>query len=167
MFDLQNIKRNVSRFAKQRIGNSKSDETRDEPHIGQEKPAATIGSGVEFSGDLKGTEDILIDGLIDGTVTFENHTVIIGSQGRIQANITAATVIIEGEVHGDVFGREKVIVRQTGHVLGDIQSPRVSLEDGAIFKGCIEMQALPYVERTSESTDADDEVIHKLSTMDR
>lgn len=164
MFDLQNIKRNVSRFTKKRVNNAKRNETAEDFVEQEDKPAAIIGAGIEFSGELKGTEDILIDGLVEGSVTFENHTVMIGPQGRIQANVTAAVVIVEGEIHGNVFGRDKVIVRKTGHVLGDIQAPRVSLEDGAIFKGSVEMQALPYVERTSDSTE---DIVHKLSTLDR
>ncbi len=170
MFDIQNIKRNVSRLA----GNQNSiiaheaDSNKLLNAVDHLDHCATLGPATEFNGDLRGQEDICIDGVVDGAISFANHTVTIGEQGRISADISANIVIIAGEVHGNVYGNDKVIVKQTGNVLGDIKAPRVSLEDGAIFKGCIEMEAVPYVERSisSEEQAAQSNSISAFTTVD-
>jgi cytoskeletal protein CcmA (bactofilin family) len=101
--------------------------------------AAVIGPSIQIDGDVRGEEDLLIKGEVNGTIHLPNNTVTIGSEGTIRADVHAHTVLVEGVVEGNLFGSERVCVRSSARVGGNITSPRVSLDDGARFKGSIEM----------------------------
>lgn len=101
--------------------------------------AAIIGPSITISGDVTGDEDLVIQGKIDGVIQLKQNNVTVGQQGVVNANISANIITIEGESRGDLHGHEKVIIRKTGNVEGNIEAPRVVLEDGAIFKGSIDM----------------------------
>lgn len=107
------------------------------------KPASThvavIGRSIRIDGDLRGEEDLKIDGDVNGTVQLRSNTLTIGEEGKISANVYAKAVTIDGCMDGDVFGFERVSIRKNAQVNGNITAPRVSLEDGAKFKGSIEM----------------------------
>tara|TARA_B110001452_G_scaffold283_2_gene259 strand:- start:4064 stop:4552 length:489 start_codon:yes stop_codon:yes gene_type:complete len=98
-----------------------------------------IGAGVKVVGQITSDEDLFIEGKLEGTVLAVNQEVRIGKSGRLKANITAGIVRIDGMVKGDVSGIEQIVISKTGNVLGNILSPRITLEDGAKFKGSIEM----------------------------
>ena len=98
-----------------------------------------IGAGIKVEGQITSVEDLFIEGSLEGTILAINHELLIGKSGHLKANITAGVVRIEGTVKGDISGIEQVLISKTGNVLGNIQSPRVTLEDGAKFKGSIEM----------------------------
>ncbi|MDA9347734.1 polymer-forming cytoskeletal protein [Porticoccaceae bacterium] len=98
-----------------------------------------IGSTVVIDGNITSAEDLIIEGKVSGTITATGHEVTVGQAGQLKANINAKSVRIEGKVEGDISGGEKVIISKTGNVLGNIDAPRVTLEDGAKFKGSIEM----------------------------
>jgi cytoskeletal protein CcmA (bactofilin family) len=98
-----------------------------------------IGSTVVIDGNITSAEDLIIEGKVSGTITATGHEVTVGQAGQLNANISAKIVRIEGKVEGDISGGEKVIISKTGNVLGNIDAPRVTLEDGAKFKGSIEM----------------------------
>lgn len=100
---------------------------------------AVIGRSIRIDGDLRGEEDLKIDGDVNGTVQLRNNTLTIGNEGKISANVYAKAVTIDGCMNGDVFGFERVSIRKNAQVNGNITAPRVSLEDGAKFKGSIEM----------------------------
>lgn len=102
--------------------------------------AAIIGPSITIKGDVSGDEDLVIQGRIDGTVNLKKHNVTVGSEGRVKADIFGRTVTIEGEVNGDLHGDEQIVLRQTARVQGNIAAPRVTLEDGATFRGGIDMQ---------------------------
>lgn len=102
-------------------------------------PAAVIGAKIRFVGELVGEEDLLIQGHIEGTVDLKGNALTIGKQGVVKANVLAKTVTIEGQVNGDVFGEEKILVKSTSNVTGNLIAERVTLEDGAKFKGSIDM----------------------------
>ncbi len=99
-----------------------------------------IGSTIHIKGDVTGDEDLIIHGHVEGKIDLKDHNVIIGSNGKVEANINARQIVVEGKLRGDLNGEEKVIIRETGNVLGNVVSPRVTLEDGAMFKGSIEME---------------------------
>lgn len=99
-----------------------------------------IGATIHIKGDVTGDEDLIIHGHVEGQINLKDYHVIIGPKGRVQANIHAKQVVVEGQLNGDIKGEEKVIIRKTGNVLGNVVSPRVTLEDGAMFKGSIEME---------------------------
>jgi cytoskeletal protein CcmA (bactofilin family) len=100
---------------------------------------AVIGPSITIRGEVSGDEDLLIQGKVDGSVELELHAVTVGGEGRVKANITARVVTVEGEVEGDLKARDQVILRSAARVKGDITAPRVVLEDGANFRGLVDM----------------------------
>ena len=127
---------------------------------------AIIGPSITIKGEVTGDEDLLIQGQVDGTVTLEEHSVTVGRDGRVKANITARVVTVEGNVEGDLLAQEQIILRSAARVMGDITAPRVVLEDGASFKGLVDMGERPEANRASNaktksvggsSSSADDE----------
>ena len=100
---------------------------------------ATIGPSILIKGELSGEEDLLIQGRVEGTINLKQHHLTIGQEGKVNANIHAHTVVVEGTHKGDIFGDETVIIKKTGNVNGNVTAPRISLEDGARFKGSMDM----------------------------
>ena len=100
---------------------------------------AMIGPNIKIKGTITGDEDLLIQGKVEGTIELGEHEVSIGQNAEVTANIHAKAVKIDGEVAGDINGSEKVVITKSGNVRGNIIAPRVTLEDGAIFKGSIDM----------------------------
>jgi cytoskeletal protein CcmA (bactofilin family) len=98
-----------------------------------------IGSKVKVNGDIVSAEDLLVEGEVSGTITLTDNELVVGTSGRVQANVSAKTVRIEGEVNGDVEASERVVICASGEVQGNVSSPRVMLEDGGRFKGSIDM----------------------------
>ncbi len=101
--------------------------------------SAVIGPGIHINGEISGDENLLIEGRVDGKIRLDLHQVEVGQNGCVKANITARVIKIAGEVRGDITGTEKVIILRSGNVHGNIVAPRMTLEDGAIFKGSIDM----------------------------
>jgi len=106
---------------------------------GSSEAKAVIGSSIRVKGEITGDEDLLVEGSIDGSVNLPGHEVTIGQSGEVSAEVRANKVRVEGQVSGDITGVEKVIITRSGRVIGDIMAPRVTLEDGAKFKGRIDM----------------------------
>lgn len=100
---------------------------------------AVIGSTIRIKGEVSGDENLVIEGAVEGSVQLSGHDLTIGQKGQVKANLAAKTVRVDGQVTGDINGTEKVIITKSGRVLGNIVSPRVTLEDGAKFKGSIDM----------------------------
>lgn len=88
---------------------------------------------------MTGSEDLLIQGQVDGSVSLGKHTVGVGSEGRVKANIIGRVITVEGRVEGDLTAEEQIILRGSAQVHGDIKAPRVVLEDGATFRGLVDM----------------------------
>jgi cytoskeletal protein CcmA (bactofilin family) len=101
--------------------------------------AAVIGPSININGDLRGEEDLIIQGEVRGTIQLKDNSLTVGNEGKVFANVYAHTIVVEGKVEGDLFGSERVVIKRNAHVTGNIVSPRVSLEDGGRFKGKIEM----------------------------
>jgi len=101
---------------------------------------SAIGPSITIKGNVIGGEDLLIEGQIEGQVTVEEHNVTVGRRGRLKADIRGKSIRVEGEVHGDLVGTEEVVIRQTGRVEGNLKAPRVTLENGAQFRGSIDME---------------------------
>lgn len=100
---------------------------------------ATIGRSISVRGEVSGDEDLLIQGQVDGSVELGQHSVTVGGDGRVKANITARVVTVEGSVEGDLTAQEQIVLRGSARVQGDIRAPRVVLEDGASFRGLVDM----------------------------
>jgi len=105
------------------------------PSAGSSGTASVIGPTLSFVGELSAQEDLIIEGKIEGTIKHQKRNLTVGKQGRVKADIHAMKVIIEGTVEGDVRGDELVLLAKGSKLTGNISSPRVSMEDGAIFKG--------------------------------
>lgn len=107
---------------------------------------AVIGPSIEIKGNLSGGEDLVVEGRVEGKIDLAQHSVTIGKSGRIKADIQGRTIIVMGEVEGNLFGSEQIVLRQSSSVKGNLIAPRVSLEDGSSFKGTIDMTAKPAAE---------------------
>jgi cytoskeletal protein CcmA (bactofilin family) len=123
-----------------------------------QRGSATIGPSITINGDVTGDEDLVIQGRIEGTVTLKKHNVVIGPEGNVRANVHGRSVTVEGEVAGDLHGQEQVVLRKTAKVEGNIKAPRVTLEDGARFRGGIDMGegAAPAFEARKEAPKVQD-----------
>jgi cytoskeletal protein CcmA (bactofilin family) len=108
--------------------------------------AAMIGQGIRIVGEISAETNLRVDGEIQGRLVQSTQGVEVGESGHIVATIQAKIVKIGGEVNGDVAGTEKVIITRTGRVQGNLAAPRVVLEDGALFRGSIEMNPAPAAE---------------------
>ncbi len=105
-----------------------------------EKDIVNIGKSVVIKGELNGSEDLTIEGHVEGTIQLREHVLTIGPNGRIKAQVFAKSVIVLGEVTGNVTASDKVDIRDNGSVDGDIISPRVAIAEGAHFRGSVDMQ---------------------------
>jgi cytoskeletal protein CcmA (bactofilin family) len=105
-----------------------------------EKGPVNIGKSVVIKGELTGSEDLTIEGHVEGKIELRQNVLTIGPNGKIKAQIFAKSVIILGEVTGNVTATEKVDLRDNGSVDGDIAAPRVAIAEGAHFRGSIDMQ---------------------------
>jgi len=98
-----------------------------------------IGQSVAIKGELTGNEDLTIEGKVDGKIVVKDHNLTIGANGRITAEVHAKCVVVVGTVTGNVTADDKVEIAPSGTLHGDIRAPRVSIQDGAKFKGAIDM----------------------------
>src|SRR5215471_5704063 len=105
-----------------------------------ERDIVNIGKSVVIKGELNGSEDLTIEGHVEGTIQLRDHVLTIGPNGKIKAQVFAKMVIVLGEVHGNVTATEKVDIRDNGSVEGDLVSPRIAIAEGAHFKGSVDMQ---------------------------
>ena len=105
-----------------------------------EKDIVNIGKSVVIKGELNGSEDLTIEGQVEGKIELRQNVLTIGPNGKIKAQVFAKSVIILGEVTGNVTATEKVDIRDNGSVDGDITAPRVAIAEGAHFRGSIDMQ---------------------------
>src|SRR5210317_1487350 len=100
---------------------------------------AVIGSSIHINGDLRGDEDLRIEGNVTGTVELKNSVLTIGKEGKVTAGVYAKSIAVDGETKGDLYATERVSIHVNARVQGNIIAPRVSIEEGAHFKGSIEM----------------------------
>lgn len=106
---------------------------------GQSDNAAVIGRSIQINGDLRGNEDLRIEGDVSGTVELKNSALTIGKEGKVRADVYAKSIAVDGETRGDLYATERVSVHANAKVQGNIISPKVAIEEGAQFKGSIEM----------------------------
>jgi len=100
---------------------------------------SVIGGNIKFRGELIGTEDIHIEGTVEGTIIMEGHSLTVGSEGVINANIHASNITINGELTGDVLADELISIKKTAKVKGNLIAPRIQLDDGGKFRGSMDM----------------------------
>lgn len=101
---------------------------------------AVVGKSIVIKGELSGNEDLVVEGNVDGTITLTDNNLVVGADGRVNANLFARSVTITGKVEGDVSASERVEITATGSLKGNIRSPRLVINDGAFFQGSVEMK---------------------------
>jgi cytoskeletal protein CcmA (bactofilin family) len=99
-----------------------------------------IGKSVVIRGELTGNEDLYLDGEVEGSVNLRDHKLVIGPNAKIKANITARDVVVHGRVEGNISGSERVELKRACTLIGDVSTQRVAIEDGAYFKGAIDVK---------------------------
>lgn len=147
----------MAMFEKHKSGKQESPNPQ-EPRVSQPAPSAPptaapsaakvalIGQGITIAGDVMANSNLKIEGRIEGRSVQSSHDIEISESGAVTASIVAKVVKIAGEVNGDVGGSEKVVIARSGKVQGNVVSPRVQLEDGALFRGSIDMNPAEPVE---------------------
>jgi cytoskeletal protein CcmA (bactofilin family) len=136
-------------------------ERKPEVGLGHEVPrgaVAHIGKSVLVRGELSGSEDLYIDGQVEGTIELREHNLTVGPNGRVDANVNAKEVILLGTVKGNIRAAERVEIRKSGSLVGDLVAARVIIEDGAYFKGSIDIQ------KPAESVSKQQEVKQRAET---
>jgi cytoskeletal protein CcmA (bactofilin family) len=105
-----------------------------------ERDIVNIGKSVVIKGELNGSEDLTIEGHVEGKIELREHVLTIGPNGKIKAEVFAKSVVVLGQVTGNITASEKVDIRDNGSVEGDIIGPRVAIAEGAHFRGSVDMQ---------------------------
>jgi cytoskeletal protein CcmA (bactofilin family) len=101
---------------------------------------AHIGKSVVIKGELSGSEDLYVDGVVEGTIQLQGNNLVVGPNGNVRAAIHAKGVVVQGKVEGDIRGTERAELRKSAVVVGDIFTQRIAIEDGAYFKGKVDVQ---------------------------
>ena len=101
---------------------------------------ATIGKGLFIKGEITGSESLFVDGKVEGSITLPGNRVTVGRNGQVAANITAREIVVLGKVRGNVAASDRVDIRAEGALTGDVAAARISIEDGAFFKGGIDIR---------------------------
>jgi len=101
---------------------------------------AVIGKSIVIKSELSGDEDLTIEGTVEGKVTLSNNNLVVGTDGRLTADVFAKSITITGKVEGDVTASEVVELTASGSLKGNIRAPRLVITDGAFFQGSVEMQ---------------------------
>ncbi len=100
---------------------------------------AQIGKSLKVRGEISGSEDVTIDGEVEGTVELKDNSLTIGPNGKVHANVTARSITVLGRLEGNVKAGERVEISKTGSLEGDLVTPRIVIEDGAVFRGSIDI----------------------------
>jgi len=132
---------------------------------GRSGDAAVIGSSIHINGDLRGDEDLRIEGNVSGTVQLTNSALTIGKEGKVKAGVYAKSIAVDGETKGDLYATECVSIHANAKVQGNIIAPRVSIVDGAHFKGSIEMDPKA-VEKALQKNAGDTKTVSDISAKD-
>ena len=108
--------------------------------VRQELSTVNIGKSVVIKGELSGSEDLTIEGAVEGKIELRQNLLTIGPNAKIKAQVFAKTVVVEGHVQGNISAGERIDIRDKGVVEGNLAAPRVSIADGAQFRGSVDMQ---------------------------
>ena len=109
----------------------------DAPQTGE---GAKIGKSVVINGELSGSEDLYVDGNVEGKIELRNHSLTVGPNGNLKADVSAKAVVIQGKLEGTVNASERVELRKSAVVTGDVTTQRIAIEEGAFLKGKVEVQ---------------------------
>ena len=132
---------------------------------GRTSDVAVIGSSIDINGDLRGDEDLRIEGNVSGTVELKNSVLTIGKEGKVKADVYAKAIAVDGETKGDLYATERVSVHVNAKVQGNIIAPKVSIEEGAHFKGSIEMDPKAVEKALGKATKTVDTAVTPKKTV--
>jgi cytoskeletal protein CcmA (bactofilin family) len=106
----------------------------------QSNELATIGKSVVIKGELSGSEDLYIDGQVEGSIDLRNHSLTVGPNGNVKAGINAKSIVIQGKVDGSLSASDRLDLRKSAVVTGDVTTQRIAIEEGAFLKGKVDIQ---------------------------
>jgi len=110
---------------------------------------ARLGAGLHLKGEISGNEDLAIDGSVEGLIQLEDRKLTIGASARVTADVVAREVVVYGNVKGNLRARDRIEIKKDGSVVGDLTTARIMIEDGAYFKGSIE------IDKTSDAGESE------------
>jgi cytoskeletal protein CcmA (bactofilin family) len=110
-----------------------------------DRASARLGASLHVKGEISGNEDLQIDGTVEGLVNLEDRKLIVGAAAKVTADVVAREVVVYGSVKGNLRARDRIEIKKDGSVIGDLTTARIMIEDGAYFKGAIE------IEKTTDS----------------
>jgi len=116
--------------------------------------SARIGPSVQVKGEISGSEDLEIHGSVEGTVTLDERRLTIGPTAKVSADLSAREIVIYGSVKGNLRGKDRIEIKKDGSVVGDLATARIMIEDGAYFKGSIEIERGAEAQRTAKAQPA-------------
>ena|SRR5579884_614456 len=122
---------------------------------------AHIGKSVVIKGELSGSEDLYVDGSVEGTIELQGNNLTIGPNGQVHAHVNAKSVVVQGKLEGNIHAGDRAELRKSAHAVGDIVTQRVAIEDGAYFKGKVDIQRET---KPSASSDTQRELGNKPTT---
>ena len=106
-----------------------------ETNVSPSREVAMIGKSVVIKGQLSGSEDLYIDGQVEGNIDLRNHSLTIGPSGNLKAGVTAKSIVVLGKVEGSLIASDRLDLRKTAVVNGDVTTQRIAIEEGAFLKG--------------------------------
>ena len=112
----------------------------DAPQTGE---FALIGKSVIIKGELSGSEDLYVDGSVEGKIELRNHSLTVGPNGNVKANVTAKAIVIQGKLEGAISVSDRVELRKSAVVTGDVTAQRIAIEEGAFLRGKVDIQKEP------------------------
>jgi len=115
---------------------------------------ARIGPSVQVKGEINGSEDLEIHGSVEGTVTLEERRLTIGPTAKVSADLSAREIVIFGSVKGNLKAKDRIEIKKDGSVVGDLSTARIMIEDGAYFKGSIEIEKGAETQRATKAQPA-------------
>jgi cytoskeletal protein CcmA (bactofilin family) len=113
------------------------------PLANSSRSAASISQGIRIKGEVTGSEDLYVDGHVEGKLNLSNGTLTVGPNGVVKADIDAREVLVSGRVDGNITGRDKVQLLSSGQVSGEVRTERLAIEDGAMLRGKVEAGKIP------------------------
>lgn len=129
-----------------------------------QQPSTHIGKGLKIKGEISGGEDAYIDGEVEGTIDLSQNCLTIGPNGDVRAHVKIRSVTVLGRLEGSVTATEKIEIRKTGSLEGDLVTPRIVIEDGAVFRGNIDI-VKPNVAQSSPAASNDKGAKHRPSVQ--
>jgi cytoskeletal protein CcmA (bactofilin family) len=125
---------------------------------------AHIGKSVVIKGELSGSEDLYVDGEVEGTIQLQGNNLVIGPNGHVHADVNAKAAVIQGKLEGNIRASDRVELRKSAVIVGDIVTQRIAIEDGAYFKGKVEIQREAAKPNSPSATRAEPQIEVKSTT---